>query len=59
MLFAGKGLTLVLDKQEIVTLYQSNISRHKKVLEKNQKEMISKHNNRSLLKHLKHDKQLN
>ena len=51
LLFTGKEIKLVLDKLEIVTLYQSNPSKQKEVLARDQTKVISKHHNRSLLGH--------
>ena len=53
----GKEITLVLDKSEIVTLYQDNTSRQKEIPDRNQKKVISKHHNRPLLGHPRRDKQ--
>ena len=51
LLFIGKEIIPVLNKPEIATLYQGNTSRQKEVPERDQKKVISKHYNTSLLRH--------
>ena len=55
-MFIGKKTTLVLNKPEIVIFHQSNNSRQKKVPEKDQRKVISKHHDRLLLRHSKRNK---
>ena len=55
-LFTGKGKTLVLDKPEVATLHQDNISKQRHVPEKDQRKVISDHHDRPLLGHPGHDK---
>ena len=57
-LFTGKGKTLVLYKPEVATLHQSNAPKRRYVPEKDQKKMISDHDNGFLLGHPGRDKMI-